>query len=914
MNDQGGPDSSGCAEDSGSMSKNPDKSGSNDSDLPPEDILEQVLRRFDTHSPEPNARRAKGSEGESGSERRLESERAVVEEPEEGALLDRLASEGPTGARYRALGMIGRGGMGEVLEIWDPHLRRSLAMKVALGVEPTRRGEGQPTPEDSRLARFLEEAQVTAQLDHPGVVPVHELGIDAEGHVYFTMAHVGGEDLSVVYRRARAGEPGWSQARVIGLLQRICETVAYAHAKGVIHRDLKPANVRVGEFGEVYVLDWGIAKLLGRPAASQSEPATATTMVASDRRKETDLDPLSPLLTKEGTAAGTPGYMSPEQARGEVDALDARTDVYAVGAMLYEFLAGCTPFGDRERRGGALELVLAVLREPPTPLSVLAPESPAELVAICEKAMAREPGDRYGSLREMGEELRAWLEGRVVSAYETGAFAELKKWVGRNRIVAGISLALLLTLIGGVAVSSTFYVIADSETRKLRRSMVSVHRTRLDRLLVDEATLWPPRSEMVTRLSGWVSEAESLLRDVADLHSQLASSDAESGALARVEALEEDLEILTDPETGLLDGRSRRHGIGVRARLAWAATVEERTTQGDHARALWREALSSIADPAECPAYRGLRLTPQAGLLPVGKDPASGLWEFAAVGTGEVPERSKDDRLLAIDERSAIVFVLLPPGPATIGSQTSDPQGAYYDQNVDEVRAKAESPLQTVELEAFFLAKYELTQGQWLRLTGERPSRYAPGGTSPGPPIDLCHPVEQISWEAGVEVLGWIGLTLPTEAQWEYAARAGTTWPWWTGPERESMRGKINLADQSAGKVGEDWSAIEDWLDLDDGWPYHGRVGSFPANAFGLHEVLGNVFELCRDEFHLSPLRVKSFGPDGERLGGGVDERVVRGGAFNCPAWRCSVSNRFGVDAKRLDNNVGLRAARRVDS
>src|SRR5262245_35996380 len=167
--------------------------------------------------------------------------------------------------RYKLEGEIARGGMGAILRVWDEDLQRHLAMKVVLG-----QGEAAPSgktpPVDSRrLARFLEEAQVTSQLDHPGIVPVHELGLDAKGCVYFTMKLVKGKTLKDVLDELAAGEGDWTQTRVLGVIQKVCDAMAYAHHKGVIHRDLKPTNVMVGRFGEVYVMDWGLARVLDRP-------------------------------------------------------------------------------------------------------------------------------------------------------------------------------------------------------------------------------------------------------------------------------------------------------------------------------------------------------------------------------------------------------------------------------------------------------------------------------------------------------------------------------------------------------------------------------------------------------------------------------------------------------------------------
>ena len=220
----------------------------------------------------------------------------------------------PAPPREATLGVIGVGGMGEVLRIHDPDLDRPVAMKV-LG---ERLGDSA-----EHVARFVREAQITARLQHPGVVPVYRLGRMDDGRPYFTMREVHGRTLTELINDAHAGVAGTSMRRVIDAFARVCETVGYAHGHRVVHRDLKPANLMVGEHGEVLVLDWGLAKVVGE-ADDGADP----------------LVPSLPGLTRTGSLAGTPAYMAPEQAFGQPEAVDERTDVYALGVVLYEVLAG----------------------------------------------------------------------------------------------------------------------------------------------------------------------------------------------------------------------------------------------------------------------------------------------------------------------------------------------------------------------------------------------------------------------------------------------------------------------------------------------------------------------------------------------------------------------------------------------
>ena len=353
----------------------------------------------------------------------------------------------PDGARserrYEVLGEVARGGMGVILKVWDRDLRRTLAMKVA-GI--ARKGEGTEDRTSSRtLARFLEEAQITGQLDHPGVVPVHELGIDKNGRLYFTMRLVRGQDLEAIAKRLGAGDPEWPLARVLGVVQRLCETVAYAHSKRVVHRDLKPANIMVGRFGEVYLMDWGLARVLedGALPAGDSSFASHIGTLREDMSEDG-----SPLFTQAGDVLGTPAYMAPEQAFGHGEGAGPAADVYSLGAVLYRLLGGRRPY-DGQKPLRAAEYVAAVLSGPPVPLHRLAPHVPRELVAISEKAMERDPARRYASAQALADDLRAYLEGRVVGAYRTGPWQELVSWVRRHRELAGaagVAAGLLVAL------------------------------------------------------------------------------------------------------------------------------------------------------------------------------------------------------------------------------------------------------------------------------------------------------------------------------------------------------------------------------------------------------------------------------------------------------------------------------------
>ncbi len=1045
-------------------------------------------------------------------------------------LLDRIADRQPLGARYAIECEIGRGGMGIVYRVQDGDLRRALAMKVLL--DPSSSGGTSSDPgTQGLLARFLEEAQITGQLDHPGIVPVHDLGVDAEGRVCFTMRLVQGDDLKQVFEHLFAGHGGWNETRALSVILKVCEAMAFAHKKGVIHRDLKPSNVMVGKFGEVYVMDWGLARVVGKQDPHDiriQTTASVLTSVKTQRREEREGDTDSPLVTMDGQVVGTPAYMSPEQAQGMSEDVGPRSDVYSVGAILWHLLARQVPYVPPGAKMTMRTVHLMVLQGPPTALTRIRPDVPAELVAICEKAMARDPARRYADMAELAEDLRAYLEQRVVKAYSTGPVAELRKWVQRNKPLAASIAAGVVIAVGGLAAISLVQADRRREAQghalesqkqaaalEQRNSELAQRNAelarftgeeRLQRLINDSRELPFATAEHLLALEAWMAtarelvlgdgqhtgleawraslvklsddpagapshdplllrRAEGLEQDVKRAEEQLRwlaqvfahrfqdaqppaaeleaegldwtvlpsdpeelnalawrlvrpdrprggpierravaiarralakSADAEKPiildtlawalheagrdteameasrqalALAPADSpdlpqLEENrlglaekiaqatspqqrlederriadlernvsalrdrlraaralpdeatyvryqalrnlvprLEQFADPQRGLMSGTDAESGFSFERRIAFARSVEERTVTGPDAAQAWRTALEAIRDRARCPVYDGLVIEPQVGLLPLGPDPDSNLWEFAALATGAVPVRGVDGQL-GLDESSALVLVLLPGGRFLLGAQSTDASEPNYDPGAGE----NEGPVNATDLAPYFVAKHELTQAQWRRLTGVNPSNVNGGRRFGGKLITLLHPVETIDWKEAREVLALAGLLLPTEAQWEFAARGGTSTPWWCGESPGPIEDCGNLADPAFVAV---FGPSDSTAEGDDGWAVHSPVTASDPNPFGLHGVIGNVSEWCLDlQGDYTDVVTP---PAAERQPFAALKRVIRGGGWASGPVAARSAGRDADEASYKAPTLGVRPARAV--
>ncbi|MEM7166717.1 MAG: SUMF1/EgtB/PvdO family nonheme iron enzyme [Planctomycetota bacterium] len=354
-----------------------------------------------------------------------------------------------------------------------------------------------------------------------------------------------------------------------------------------------------------------------------------------------------------------------------------------------------------------------------------------------------------------------------------------------------------------------------------------------------------------------------------------------------------------------LSGTDRELGgvNDVEQRIAATSTIVAESLESLTAQAAWKEAIDDVSQLA---VYENINLCPQLGLHPLRRDPQSGLWEFWHVATGERPVLSTDPSRSSpwiIGEGTGVILILIPGGTFTTGAQSKDPSRANYDVDA----AEFESPPHDVTISPFFLSRYQMTQAQWKRITRGNPSLYDEFTISGGQQHDLTHPVEQVSWEDSVEVLNRVDLKLPSEEQWEYAARAGTADPWWTGPTRDTLSGAVNIADRFAlHNGGSSFSWCEEWLF--DGYTLHSPVGRFRPNSFGLHDVLGNVWEWTRSSHRDYASSDPPRSDDWDVTAGTT--KVVRGGGFNSSAVeaRCSQRNFTALDWRVV--SLGVRPAR----
>ncbi len=369
------------------------------------------------------------------------------------------------GQRYRIITKHDQGNVGEVFLALDEEVPREVALK---------RLQAKCADDPETRARFLREAEICGRLEHPGVVPVYGLGVDSDGRPFYAMRFVKGESLREVLRRFHGQGPRDAGARrvelhkLLGRFITVCQAVEFAHRSGVLHRDLKPANIMLGEFGETLLVDWGMAKILGQdeepggdvvsaveallPDAPGDGQASAASAQSTARGPQAD-------LTQTGQIRGTTAFMSPEQAAGKIHELTPASDIYGLGATLYQILTGKPPF-----EGSDLRHILGRVRagDFPRPRK-LAPAVPPALEAICLKAMALRPGQRYPSARALADDLERWLADEPVSALPEPWTARAGRWLRRHKALVTGAVVLLTAAV--VALSASTVLIAEAQQR-----------------------------------------------------------------------------------------------------------------------------------------------------------------------------------------------------------------------------------------------------------------------------------------------------------------------------------------------------------------------------------------------------------------------------------------------------------------
>lgn len=846
---------------------------------------------------------------------------------------------------FRVQREVGRGGVGLIESAEQKSMVRFVAIKTV------HNPDFQPS--------LIREAKITGSLSHPNIIPVYDVIKGGDGTVGISMPLIHGKPWNI--RRVEAPKPTLEEE--LDILIRVGLAVAYAHDRGVLHNDLKLENVMVGDHGSIILMDWGCATSTKKytmshipitPSHTITKPFGTPCYMPPElaRGNGAQIDTWSDVYQLGGMLYEILENRPPRSGTdikkviqkgvfGEIDPMTS-TSSY-LRALCMDALApdpehrirDVREFVDRVRSYFSLQaseqLSLhaqrayeACVREVKGSI-----QSDRSILLELQKTIytfeQAEQVGAAGSQKGGIERTRVLL---IETALELGDLSlahvhldclpmqshqdlrlRLKKIeaerreeerVGRrNRLALVIlSICLVFGLVAGNIVVREQRQFAEQKLKEIAElSGIQLQQELIER----EKLLWPAVPERASNMRIWIQEAQELVSSLPNHEAHLKALERERGG-----------ENFQDPELrweyqtlkNLISGLKSLQGDVipiVAERLELASALHAQSIEAYESE--WKEAIASIA---ASPLYGGLVITPQLGLLPLEIN-AQGLWEFSHVLSGAIPKKNRDGTW-EITEETSLVFVLLPKGEFLMGASANS-----GNDNFDPRAADIESPVHAVSLDAFFLSKYELTQAQWLRVQTKNPSAYLPGQEQGGFVVSLTHPVEHMTWQEAVQTLERLDLILPTEAQWEYANRAGSQSVYWGGNTIAQMRGRLNISDRLARERGSpsSWKFEEE---LDDGHIVHAPVGLFTPNRFGLHDTSGNVWEWCLDRFGSYTLPTRKG--DGMRMVQTREERYIfRGGGFRASSVHARSADRYSIYAQDYSAyDVGIRPARMLTS